>query len=74
MTSLFGNNYPFTIHTYDYLGMAPRNYSSFADMAEDIGRARVYAGIHYTYSCVEGQKQGEKIAQNILGTLKFKKD
>ncbi|HEX6846065.1 MAG TPA: vanadium-dependent haloperoxidase [Chitinophagaceae bacterium] len=74
MTSLFGDNYSFTIHTYDYLGMSPRSYNSFNEMAEDIGKARVYAGIHYTYSCVEGQKQGEKIAQNILNTLKFKKD
>ena len=74
MTSLFGQNYQFTIHTYDYFGMAPRSYNSFNEMAEDIGRARVYAGIHYTYSCVEGQKQGEKIAQNILDKVKFLKD
>jgi hypothetical protein len=74
MSSVFGNNYPFTIHTYDYLGMAPRSYNSFNEMAEDIGKARVYAGIHYTYSCVEGQKQGERIAQNILNKVKFLKD
>ena len=73
MTSLFGNNYQFTIHTYDYLGMQSRKYNSFNEMAEDIGKARVYAGIHYTYSCVEGQKQGEKIAQNILNGVQFLK-
>jgi hypothetical protein len=43
-------------------------------MAVDVGRSRVYAGIHYTYSCVEGKKQGEKIARNVLNILKFKKD
>ncbi len=74
MTSLFGANYHFTIHTYDYLGMAPRTYNSFNEMAEDISRARVYAGIEYTYSCVEGKKQGEKIAQNIISKLKFLKE
>ena len=74
MTSLFGGNYSFTVHTYDYLGMAPRTYSSFDEMAVDIGKARVYGGIHYTYSCVEGRKQGEKIAQNVLNILRFKKD
>src|SRR6266487_4424807 len=74
MTSLFGASYHFTIHTYDYLGMAPRTYNSFNEMAEDIGRARVYGGIHYTYSCVEGRKQGERIATNVLNMLKFKKD
>ena len=72
-TSLFGNNYEFTLHTYDNLGMAPRTYDSFDEMADDIGRSRVFAGIHYTYSCVEGKKQGEKIAKNVLNILKFKK-
>jgi PAP2 superfamily len=74
MTQLLGDNYSFTLHTYDNLGMAPRHYTSFNDLAEEVGRSRVYAGIHYTYSCVEGKKQGEKIAGNILNTLKFKKD
>lgn len=74
MTSLFGGNYSVTLHTYDNLGMAPRPYSSFNEMAEDIGRSRVYGGIHYTYSCIEGKRQGEKIAQNILNIIKFKKD
>jgi hypothetical protein len=73
LTSLFGDNYHFTLHTYDYLGMAPRSYSSFNEMAVDIGKARVYGGIHYTYSCVEGRKQGEKIAANVLNKLKFHK-
>lgn len=74
MTSIFGDNYQFTLHTYDNLGMAPRTYNSFDEMAVDVGRSRVYAGIHYTYSCVEGKKQGEKTAWNILNILKFKKD
>jgi hypothetical protein len=43
-------------------------------MAVDVGRARVYAGLHYTYSCVEGRNQGAKIAQNVLNILKFKKE
>jgi len=43
-------------------------------MADDIARARVYAGIHYTYSCVEVKKQGQRIAPNVLNILKFKKD
>ena len=73
MTHLFGDNYAITLHTYDNLGMAPRFYSSFSEMTEDIGRSRVYGGIHYTYSCVEGQKQGEKIGANILNKLKFLK-
>ena len=69
--SLFGENYQFTLHTYDNLGMSPRKYNSFSEMTEDVGRSRVYAGIHYTYTCTESRKQGEKIAQNILNILRF---
>ena len=72
--SLFGSNYSFTLHTYDNLGMTPRAYHSFDEMATEIGHARVWGGIHYTVSCVEGRKQGEKIASNILSMVKFKKD
>ena len=43
-------------------------------MAEDVGRSRVIGGIHYTYSCVEGNKQGGKIAENVMSLLKFKKE
>ena len=74
MSTILGDNYQFTLHTYDNLGMAPRTYNSFDEMAVDVGRSRVYAGIHYTYSCVEGKKMGEKIAANVLSILKFKKD
>ncbi|MDQ3277157.1 MAG: vanadium-dependent haloperoxidase [Bacteroidota bacterium] len=73
MTSLLGDNYHFTLHTYDILNMAPRPYKSFNEMADDIGQSRVYGGIHYTYSCVEGIKQGSRIAANILTTLRFQK-
>ena len=74
MINMFGNDYNITLHTYDNLGMAPRSYSSFTDMIDDIGWSRVYAGIHYTYSTIEGAKQGMRIANNILSKLKFRKE
>ena len=74
LTGLFGDNYQLTNHSYDYLGMAPRTYTSFYQMAQEIGDSRVYGGIHYRIACTEGNKQGRKIAQNINNTLKFLKD
>jgi len=74
LTGFFGNNYHLTNHTYDYLGMAPRTYTSFYRMAQDISDSRVYAGIHYSKSCAEGTVQGIKIAQNINSRLKFLKE
>lgn len=73
LSSEFGNNFEFTNHTYDYLGMAPRHYNSFSQMADEIGISRLYAGIHYRASIEKGRKQGNKIAANILWKLKFKK-
>ena len=71
---MFGKHYHFTNHTYDYLGMPPQVYTSFADMAEQIGNARVLAGIHTRNACVIGREVGNKVAQNIEAKLKFLKD
>lgn len=73
LKGFFGDNYHFTDHTYDYLGMAPRSYNSFDELANEIGDSRVYAGIHYRYSCEKGCEQGRKIGQNIAKKLHFKR-
>ena len=73
LTGLFGVNYHFTDHSYDYLGMAPRLYNSFNDLSVEIGNSRLYAGIHYKYSCVAGRDQGRKIGENINNKLRFLK-
>ena len=74
LTSIFGDNYHLTNNSYSFLGMPDQHYSSFYDMADQIGKSRVYAGIHYTTSCVEGNKLGQNVARNILNTLKFEKE
>jgi hypothetical protein len=73
-SNLFGNNYSFTDHTYDYLGMAPRSFSSFQAFAIDAGNSRLYAGIHYQVSIDLGLVQGRKVAQNIIDKLMFLKE
>lgn len=73
LKGFFGNKYHFTDHTYDYLGMAPRSYNSFDELAKEISDSRVYAGIHYRYSCEEGCELGRKIGQNISKKLRFKR-
>ncbi len=73
-SNLFGDNYSFTDHTYDYLGMAPRSFNSFRAFGEDAGNSRLYAGIHYQASIDIGLMQGRKVAQNIINKLKFFKE
>jgi hypothetical protein len=73
-SNLFGDNYSFADHTYDYLGMAPRSFNSFRAFGEDAGNSRLYAGIHYQASIDIGLVQGRKVAQNIINKLKFFKE
>ena len=73
MTKLFGENYHFSNRTYDYLGMPAQSYTSFADLAVKIGLSRIYGGIHTRLACEKGRDQGQKIANNILAKIKFKK-
>jgi hypothetical protein len=82
LSSLYGNQVPFTDATYEGvtadLGNGPENlgsrhYDSFDEMTDEISMSRLYGGIHYRYSCEEGMKQGKKIAENIDNTVKFLK-
>ena len=74
MTNLFGDNYSFTDHTYDYLGMASRSFNSFQAIGEEAGYSRLYGGIHYRPSIVVGLAQGRKVTQNVINSLKFLKE
>ena len=74
LTSVFGENFHFTDHTYEYLGMAPRSYTSLNDVSLESGISRIYAGIHYRASVDKGRAWGFKIADNILQKVKFKKE
>jgi hypothetical protein len=74
LSGIFGSNYQFADHTYDYLSMAPHTYNSFQDLFNEMINARVYAGIHYRASDEKGIQQGRKIAQNINSKLKFLKE
>jgi len=66
LEKLVGNINSFTDHTYDYMGLAPRTYSSIIAIAEEAGKSRLYAGIHYTVSINNGLAVGSKVAMNVM--------
>jgi len=73
-TDVFGKDFQFTDHSYDYIvGLPSRSYNSFDEMAKEMADSRVFAGIHYQSSVDKGRWLGEKVAQNILSKLKFHK-
>lgn len=72
LTSVFGEEFEFTLDTYQYLGFPARNYSSFADMAFEMSNSRVFGGIHYQASCDKGLIMGAKVGRNVLSKIKFR--
>lgn len=74
LTDVFGNNFHFTLHTYDYLGLPARSYNSFYEMGKEMADSRVYAGIHYQATCDKSRLLGEKISRTILRQIEFSKD
>ena len=80
MSNSFGENFPITLHTYDYLNVAPsfnyppRHYNTFTAMGTDMADSRIYGGLHYRETQEKSLVQGKKVAQNILSTIKFLKD
>jgi hypothetical protein len=67
LDKLFDKVNSFTDHTYDYLGFAPRTYTSFMAIADEAGLSRIYGGIHYQPSIEAGTTVGKKVATNIIG-------
>jgi hypothetical protein len=72
MANVFGDNFPMTLHTYDYLGYAPRHYESFTAMGQDMSNSRIYGGLHYLPTCEKSLVQGKKVATNILNMVNFR--
>jgi hypothetical protein len=53
-------------HTWEGAGGATRSYAGFTAMADEEARARIYAGIHFTFDNVAGQSVGRNVANYIF--------
>jgi hypothetical protein len=73
MSNIFGEDFHFTLHTYDYLNYPSRSYSSFTQLSNEISDSRFYGGLHYRATLDKSTEQGKKVAENILRTIKFLK-
>jgi hypothetical protein len=74
MSNIFGEDFHFTLHTYDYLNYPSRSYTSFTQLSNEISDSRFYGGLHYRATLDKSTEQGKKVAHNILNTVKFLKD
>jgi hypothetical protein len=73
LNNMFGENFPLTLRTYDYLNLPARSYNSFDEMGKEMSDSRIYGGLHYQATCDKSRLQGKKVGQNILSTVKFLK-
>jgi hypothetical protein len=65
LSNIFGNNVSFLIDSERLPGVW-RSFSSFSQALLEIHNARVFAGIHYRFSCVEGSAVGASVARFVL--------
>ena len=70
LTHLFGDDFAFT-DTSDlrYIGMQ-RDFTSFLQAADECSLSRLYGGIHYRVSVLDGGKLGRKIGDFIVKKIK----
>lgn len=71
LTNIFGDNFAFTDKTQTKLslGLAPRSFTSFYQMAEESGVSRIYAGIHYQSANLQGRLSGIAIGHEVVSLL-----
>lgn len=74
LSSIYGDNFSITLHTYDYLNYPPRSYMSFSQLLKEVSDSRLYGGLHYRATLDKSEIQGRKVAQNILNTINFLKE
>jgi hypothetical protein len=73
-THVFGENFQITLHTYDYVPLPSRSFSSFEEMSIEMSNSRVFSGLHYQFTANHSRVFGKKIAAHVLSTIKFLKE
>jgi hypothetical protein len=71
LTYLLGDHFSYTDDTETYIGLPPRNFSSFREAAAEARISRLYGGIHFRDAIENGGEQGKKIGEFILGKLQM---
>jgi hypothetical protein len=65
LTSFFGEEVHFTMDNDLLIGVI-RSFGSFSQALDEVKNARIFAGIHFRFSCDDGQAVGDKVAHWVL--------
>jgi hypothetical protein len=69
LASVFGDRTRFTVGSSTApAGMPTRTFQSFSEAADENADSRVRGGLHFRFSCEEGQKLGRRIGRLVTET------
>jgi hypothetical protein len=70
LTYLLGDNFEFTDNSEEMFELAPRTFHSFIEASNEAAISRLYGGIHFRESIVNGQVDGKKIGDYVIEKIK----
>jgi hypothetical protein len=70
LTALFGDSFSYIDSTELRYNLPVRRFTSFREAAREASISRVYGGIHYRSGCENGNEQGRRVAEILLGKLR----
>jgi hypothetical protein len=65
LVAFFGEKTHFTVDNDLLIGVT-RSYHSFTQALNEVKNARIYAGIHFRFSCDDGQVIGDQVGHYVL--------
>ena len=68
LASFYGNDTSFTVTSAGLPGVQ-RDFTSFSAAVQQVEDARVYAGFHFRFSCIDGAALGAQVANYVTSTL-----
>ena len=73
LTAIFGDNFSFTATSVGLPGVT-RSYTSFEQAADEAGMSRIYGGIHFLFSDLDGLSSGQALGNYVLQTFAVSQD
>jgi hypothetical protein len=70
LTYLLGDNFEFTDNSEEMFELKPRTFHSFKEAAAEAAISRLYGGIHFIDSIVNGSDWGKKIGEYVVQKIK----
>jgi len=68
LAAFYGNNTSFSVTSAGLEG-TERDFTSFSSAVQQVEDARIYAGFHFRFSCIDGATLGAQVASYVTHTL-----